>query len=177
MTRLASILGVATVATLVLLSGCEAAVKTDYAKNLAGTWTVGTMGAIPNLEHAADPSAPATIQVPTDVTAAIVDGPGANKGTFTLTVVNNIPVPTDPPTVTMATTTGSGSFTVTATEIKVTLDTISANVPANLATALKSVEHTLAYKLADNSLEISSDLLPTLGVMAKLTFMNQAANS
>ena len=38
MTRLASILGVATVATLVLLSGCEQAVKTDYAKNLAGTW-------------------------------------------------------------------------------------------------------------------------------------------
>ena len=32
MTRLASILGVATVATLVLLSGCEQAVKTDYAK-------------------------------------------------------------------------------------------------------------------------------------------------
>ena len=32
MTRLASILGVATVATLVLLSGCESAVKTDYAK-------------------------------------------------------------------------------------------------------------------------------------------------
>ena len=37
MTRLASILGVATVATLVLLSGCEQAVKTDYAKNLEGT--------------------------------------------------------------------------------------------------------------------------------------------
>ena len=34
MTRLASILGVATVATLVLLSGCEEAVKTDYAKDL-----------------------------------------------------------------------------------------------------------------------------------------------
>ena len=32
MTRLASILGVAMVATLVLLSGCEQAVKTDYAK-------------------------------------------------------------------------------------------------------------------------------------------------
>ena len=30
MTRLASILGVATVATLVLLSGCESAVTTDY---------------------------------------------------------------------------------------------------------------------------------------------------
>ena len=177
MTRLASILGVATVATLVLLSGCESAVKTDYAKDLEGTWTVGTTGAIPNPAREADPSAPATIPVPTVVTAAIVDGPGANKGTFTLTVVNNIPTPTDPPMVTMATTTGSGSFTVTATEIKVTLDTISDTAPAELATWLKSVEHTLAYKLADNSLEISSDLLPRLGVMAKLTFMNQAANS
>ena len=38
MTRLASILGVATVATLVLLSGCEQAVKTDYAKKLVGAW-------------------------------------------------------------------------------------------------------------------------------------------
>ena len=39
MTRLASILGVATVATLVLLSGCETAVKTDYtAKKCDGTW-------------------------------------------------------------------------------------------------------------------------------------------
>ena len=38
MTRLASILGVATVATLVLLAGCESPMKTDYAKDLAGTW-------------------------------------------------------------------------------------------------------------------------------------------
>ena len=40
MTRLASILGVATVATLVLLSGCEQATQkkdTDYAAALAGT--------------------------------------------------------------------------------------------------------------------------------------------
>ena len=36
MTRLASILGVATVATLVLLSGCESPTKTDYSKDLEG---------------------------------------------------------------------------------------------------------------------------------------------
>ena len=34
MTRFASIMGVAAVATLVLLSGCETAVRTDYAKKL-----------------------------------------------------------------------------------------------------------------------------------------------
>ena len=41
MTRLASIMGVATVATLVLLSGCESATAkkdTDFAAALAGTW-------------------------------------------------------------------------------------------------------------------------------------------
>ena len=35
MTRIVSVLGVA---TLVLLSGCESAVKKDYVKDLAGTW-------------------------------------------------------------------------------------------------------------------------------------------
>ena len=43
MTRLASILGVATVAALVLLSGCDQATQkkdTDYAAALAGTWMV-----------------------------------------------------------------------------------------------------------------------------------------
>ena len=41
MTRLASIMGVATVATLVLLSGCESPMKTDYATKtwLEGIWT------------------------------------------------------------------------------------------------------------------------------------------
>ena len=42
MTRLASIMGVAAVATLVLLSGCETPMKTDYAKDLQGKWTTST---------------------------------------------------------------------------------------------------------------------------------------
>ena len=55
MTRLASILGVATVATLVLLSGCESAVKTDYTAKLDGTWTkTGLMITAPNSMPSAD---------------------------------------------------------------------------------------------------------------------------
>ena len=49
MTRFASILGVATVATLVLLTGCETATQkkdTDYAAALAGTWTYSTEDAV-----------------------------------------------------------------------------------------------------------------------------------
>ena len=73
MTRLASILGVATVATLVLLSGCESAVKTDYAKKLAGTWTVDTMATVPNPDPAGTTP---SIQIDAAVAVAIVDGDG-----------------------------------------------------------------------------------------------------
>ena len=92
MTRLASILGVATVATLVLLSGCETPMKTDYAKKLEGTWTVNTKATIPN---PLDPTL-APVQIDAAVAVAIVDGDGVNTGTFSLTVVTLGPV--DPTT-------------------------------------------------------------------------------
>ena len=126
MTRLASIVGVATVATLVLLSGCESAVKTDYTAKLDGTWTVsGLTGTIPNPQLAQDPDAlPATIPVPTDVTVVIKDGEGLNTGTFSLTVTQTIPgAPTPVDTI------GSGSVKAeSSTVLKVTLEEIMGDI-------------------------------------------------
>ena len=168
MTRLASILGVATVATLVLLSGCESAVKTDYAKKLEGTWTVGTMATVLN----PDPTGTTpTIQIPAEVTVAIVDGPGVDTGTFSLTVVTTGVDPTTQMPVMMETE-GTGSISVDATEIKVTLTSISDTAPASVK-ELKGVAATVTYELADNELTIESQLLVQLGLMSSLTLTKQ----
>ena len=86
MTRFASIMGVAAVATLVLLSGCETPMKTDYAKKLEGTWkrTLGDRQ-LPN------PLVPGTT-VPgmSEVTAAVTRT-GTNKGTVSITIVDTVP--------------------------------------------------------------------------------------
>ena len=114
MTRLASILGVATVATLVLLSGCEQAVKTDYATKLEGIWTVDTTATVRN-PFASGPTDPMTIpNVPTRVSVDI-GGEGVNKGSFEITVASTIPAPPAPAAMSV-TTSGSGSFTITAKE-------------------------------------------------------------
>ena len=67
MTRFASIMGVAAVATLVLLSGCETPMKTDYAKDLEGVWMTTIMRDVPN--QAVSP--PAMVSVTTAVEATI----------------------------------------------------------------------------------------------------------
>ena len=175
MTRLASIMGVATVATLVLLSGCESAVKTDYAKKLAGTWTVSTTATAPNPEAVpgAPTDTPPTIQIPATVAVAIVDGTGVNTGTFSLTVVTPTGAldPTTQMPITMETQ-GTGSISVDATEIEVTLTSISDTAPASVK-ELKGVAATVTYELADNELTIESQLLVQLGLMSSLTLTKQ----
>ena len=174
MTRLASILGVATVATLVLLSGCEQAVKTDYAKNLAGTWARGPEPAVaPNLD---DPTMP--ISVMRTITVEIADGEGVNKGTFSLTVADTVaPLPT--PIETEA----SGSFTATASEITVMVTDISDTaVAANPQLGpLSQAPIKISYELDGDELEISSALLVSLGAtteaMPKLTLTKQMAST
>ena len=170
MIRLASIMGVAAVATLVLLSGCESPMKTDYAKKLEGTWTVTTTATVPN-PAAAAPGAPDTIPIDAGVAVNIMDGAGVNTGTFSLVVTT--PDPMDPTT--MMETTGSGSMSVTASEIEVTLATISDTAPANVQ-ALKGAKVTIDYELADDKLTIESDLLMGLGLMPSLTLTKQMAS-
>ena len=89
MTRLASIMGVATVATLVLLSGCESAVKTDYAKNLEGRWTTAELpGTVDRPDGPLYEMLPEKIPVTRMVTVTIQDGSGQHEGTFSLTVTS-----------------------------------------------------------------------------------------
>ena len=167
MTRLASILGVATVATLVLLSGCETAVKTDYTAKLDGTWTkTGIMVTAPNPELAQDPTAAQTIQIPTDVTVAIVDGSGVNTGTFELTVSQTVAAPPAP----KAVTTGSGTVKAESSSVlKVTLTDIMGQAVPDTVTALKDVEQPFGYNLMGDSLKVSSAVLAALRITSSAT--------
>ena len=180
MTRFASIMGVAAVATLVLLSGCETPMKTDYTKKLEGTWTVDAMATVPN-PAAAVPGAPAdtppTIQIPAAVAVAIMDGAGVNKGTFALTVTTTgVDPATQMPTT--VTTQGSGSINdASSSELMVTLTQIDGPMVPDQATALLNQEQTIGYALDGNSLTITHTLLAVLGVatpdMPSLTLTKQ----
>ena len=166
MTRLASILGVATVATLVLLSGCEAAVKTDYTAKLDGTWTkTGLMITAPNPDMTQ--GAPPTIQIPTDVTVVIVDGSGVvNTGTFELTVSQTVALPPAPKEVS----TGTGTVTAESSSVlKVTLTDIMGPADPDTVTALKDVEQSFGYNLMGDSLKVSSAVLAALRITASAT--------
>ena len=106
--RIVSLMGVAAVATMVILAGCSsgpgaAPAEEDHTAALAGIWTVETMATVPN--PAADPP---TIVVLAAVSVTIVDGPGVNTGSFALTVT--IPSPLGPQGPPVATT-GSGMLT------------------------------------------------------------------
>ena len=163
--RVVSLMGAAGVAAMVILAGCSSGPgAVDHTAALDGTWTVTTMATVPN----PDPTgASPTIQAPAMVTATIVDGPGVNTGTFSLTV-----------TIGPVVTTGNGTLTAeSASVLKVTLNEIMGpSVPATV-TALKGVEQTLNYELKDNTLKISSDLFATLGVAMELTLTKQMASS
>ncbi|MCY4442168.1 MAG: hypothetical protein OXE53_18415 [Deltaproteobacteria bacterium] len=144
MTRFASILGVATVATLVLLSGCESATKTDtdYAKKLEGTWN-GT------IEHpVGEPGA----TVPgSSMVRAEVSRTGTNQGAVSLTISTG-PVGVTDETM-IVTNTVSGSIEVTATEIMVSDVSV---VPPNPAIAQALADGlTLTYDLSDDESEVT----------------------
>ena len=170
MTRLASILGVATVATLVLLSGCEQAVKTDYAKNLAGTWNVTMMRDLPNPE-----GMPATVSVTTAVTAKVART-GTNKGTVSLTITNTPPLPTGSVEV-------MGSIEVSATEITVSnvgVEPMAVLAAAPAAAQLLEGGLTLEYDLSDDKLTVENETLFSTVLMlgtASLELTKQMANN
>ena len=167
MTRLASILGVATVATLVLLSGCEQAVTTDYTAKLDGTWTITGL-------TVTDP--------PTDVAVTIVDGSGVNTGTFTLTLTQTLIIP-PATTPAMVPTVGSGTVTAESDSVlKVTLTTIMGGpeVPQTV-TDLEGSEQTVNYALSGEELTVSSPVFLALKVttieMPELKLTKQMAST
>ena len=166
MTRLASIMGVAAVATLVLLSGCEQAMeKTDYTKKLDGTWAItGLMVEVPNTVET--PGAPATIMLDTNVTLVIEDGEGVNTGSFSMTIAQVVPPLPDRVNTAM----GSGTVKAESSSVlKVTLTAImGTQLPENV-TALKDVEQTFGYDLDGNTLKVSAAVLFGLGITSSPT--------
>ena len=197
MTRLASIMGVATVATLVLLSGCESATAkkdTDFAAALAGTWMTAELdGSVDKpteppeiallVAHITDDN----IAVKSRVTAIIEDGAGSNAGTFRLTVSS---VPTDEQLkMSLAGVIGASAIVTSAegtinveddSKMKVTLTEISTVPPAfapPAAVALKDMETPFGYVLTDDQLKLSSLAFVGLGFVAspdeQITFAKQ----
>lgn len=165
MTRVASFVGVAAVATMILLSGCPTAVKVDLAKQLAGTWTTAELpGAIPHPELG-------EVNATMTAKAVIMDGPGHHEGTFTLTVTS---VPTDAmvkAALPQVVTTATGTINVqNSTEMRVIVESI-ANVPAiipvppDITSSLQNIPLDATYQLADNQLTLTSAALVFLGVV------------
>ena len=157
MIRLASIMGVAAVATLVLLSGCETPMKTDYAKDLQGTWMTTTMRDVPN--QAVTP--PQMVSV-TTVVEATISRTDTNMGTVSLAITNTPPVPP----ATLPSVGVAGKIEVTATEITVTQAEVTpmeaaAGLPGG-AEALTQLK--LTYDLSDDGSELTvgSELFPAL---------------
>ena len=158
MTRLASILGVATVATLVLLSGCESPMKTDYAKDLQGTWKV---------------TIPPTDMVPvtTTVTAEVLRT-GTNKGTVVLAIVNVSPLPNVPPKIDV-----TGDIAVTDTKITVSNVVV---MPMTLLDATPGAAQliagglTLEWDLSDDKLTVESETLFSTVLMLRTASLELA---
>ena len=152
MTRLASILGVATVATLVLLSGCETMVQTDYAKDLGGDWKSA------DLERMVD-----SIAITTSVTATITAGDEKNTGTFMLAVTDTVVATMQQrPPISV-----NGTFTVDSSTITLTVTGPEETV-AVLGDLLSGPQD-LAWELMGNELKVSSPLLPVLLMGAQIT--------
>ena len=170
MTRLASILGVATVATLILLSGCEAAVTTDYAKDLEGAWSTEFDRMIP-----LNPNMPSDLTAVTTAVTADVTRTGTNKGSVSLTIA-------DTPSGLVATTTVTGDIEVTSTEI--TVSGIMVNPMAVLAAVpggaeLVAQDQTLTYTLSDDGSEltVSAALFTALLTVTEVELTKEPASA
>ena len=114
MTRLASILGVATVATLVLLSGCETMVQKDYAKDLDGIWKSVDLERM--VHSVPTDTASPLVAVTTSVTATITAGDEKNTGTFMLAVTYTVAAMQQIPSISV-----NGTFTVDSSTITLTV--------------------------------------------------------
>ena len=150
MLRLASILSVA---TLVMLSGCESSMKTDYAKELEGTWTGTTPGNLTIPDTGA--SVPATFTVTAEVTRT-----DTNKGSISQTIVGTPTGATaSQPPIKVA-----GSFEIDATEITVSdirVEPMTILEQSPTIAQLLTKDVTLTYKLADggSKLTVGSEVL------------------
>ena len=166
MTRLASILGVATVATLVLLSGCEAAVTTDHVEDLEGTWTIADLPTMVEFDLDGPGPGPAvTAPAKTSVQVTISAGDKLNTGDFTV-VVTHVVTGVPPAVSTLPPVTATGTIMVDSKTIDVTVGEISApmvDLPAPVQ-AFEGQTIEIGYTVTDDTLVITSTLLVALQV-------------
>ena len=177
MTRLASIAGVAAVATMILLSGCPTAVRVDLAKRLVGTWETEPLpGMLPipaALQQAHN--LPPQVAVTHNVTAVITDGPRHHHGDVIITITSTptdamiaaaLTALTQQPVVTI---TAAGAIYVrSSTEMQIELASIvnpAFDVPEEMTLRLQEVPLPATYELADDVLKVKSDVLVFLGVV------------
>lgn len=146
MIRLASIVGVATVATLVLLSGCQSPMKAEYAKKLVGTWNGSVEHDIQN------PQAPGTTIPGLSQVTAEVTRTGTNKGEVSLTIATGPKGATTGEMIMPITV--KGSIEVTATEIMVSDVKVDPMAILQQYPALAQ-DLTLTYKLSDDESKVT----------------------
>ena len=175
MTRFASIMGVAAVATLILLSGCETVVRTDYAKKLEGTWTNGPAAAM--VANPSGPGAtPAQLPVMRTVTAEVTRD-GVNKGSFSITVSDMVNAPANVgPLAAPLVSKASGTFEVDATEITIIIPANGIQLPLGQSppdqlAALTASPQVLGWELSndDSELRLSGLVLMGLQITASPT--------
>jgi hypothetical protein len=178
-------LGVAAVATLVLLSGCEP-LEQDYVEALKGTWVA--MGKATEVSADLDGNEerdsrpyPAT----TDVEVTITEGNKLNTGRIKVTVQHTIkpgdPGPEDPLELPLITVTGSFVAT-SASKFDVTIDDIDTGDPSSpgafpdRVTLPEGKPIPVIYEVSDDTLELSSELVRDLETATSRTPLTLTKN-
>ena len=179
--RIVSLMGVAAVATMVILAGCSSGPGAapadepegeDHAEALAGTWSIAVPRRVPSIPT--DPTS-ALIDVSTSVTATIKAGDMANMGTLELTSTDTVVATMLPASYISV----SGTITVDASEIVVTVTGVLPEEAAAVYPALAAAPQTLTYMLSDdgNTLTVGSALLVVLLGQMELALTKQMASS
>jgi hypothetical protein len=185
--RIVWLMGVAAVATMVILAGCgdgpgakpadpadppDEQPAMNYVTALAGTWTATVDAMVPGVNPSAPPAA-----VQHAVTATVAAGETANMGTLTMTIVSTVgPVSSPPKSV-------SGTIEVDASEITVTITGIDP-VPTDpqevaIFDALRGTPQPLTYTLSGEGsmLTVSNaHLLPALVGAPEITLIKEMAS-
>ena len=182
--RIVWLMGVAAVATMVILAGCgdgpgaapteptDPPPATNYVTALAGTWNTTVTTMVPG----DDPNAPPA-EVQNAVTATVTAGDMVNMGTLELVVVPTVAMQPGPPI------TVSGTIEVDAAEITVTITGVvpePTGQQAQILAGLLATPQTLTYTLSEDGSMLTvgnATLLPILVGSASITLTKEMASS
>ena len=177
---LVSLMGVAVVATMVILAGCgdgpgKKPADEDHAAALAGDWSMD----LPGTQMIANPAPPPDeLEVTTSIAVKVTSGDEANMGTLAITVTQSlVATMTALPSVAV-----SGDIAVAEAEMTVTNIMVEPadQVPPQAAPLLE-VPQTFTYELADDgsmlTVGVPSLLAAALSLPATLMLTKQMASS